>query len=34
MNYEVVYLEPKNVIGFTARTNNTSPEMSTVIGGC
>lgn len=33
MNYEIVFLEEKNVVGFLARTNNSSPEMGAVIGG-
>lgn len=31
--YEIVTLEEKIVAGVSARTNNTSPEMGTVIGG-
>lgn len=33
MDYEVVVLEEKKVVGFSARTNNASPEMGAVIGG-
>lgn len=33
MNYEIVNLKEKNVVGLSARTNNTSPEMGKVIGG-
>lgn len=33
MDYEVVNLEEKTVVGLTARTNNTSPDMGMVIGG-
>ncbi len=33
MDYEIVFLEEKNVVGFSARTNNSSPEMGAVIGG-
>lgn len=33
MNYEIVCLEEKNVVGYLDRTNNSSPEMGTVIGG-
>lgn len=33
MNYEIVNLEEKKVIGLIARTNNSSPEMGNVIGG-
>lgn len=32
MNYEIVTLPEKNVVGLSARTNNQSPEMSQVIG--
>lgn len=32
MNYEVVTLKEKTVVGITARTNNSSPEMGAVIG--
>lgn len=32
MNYEIVKLEEKTVVGVTARTNNTAPDMSMVIG--
>lgn len=32
MNYEVVKLKEKKVIGLSARTNNTSPDMPSVIG--
>lgn len=33
MNYEIVFLEEKNVVGFSARTNNNSPEMGKIISG-
>ncbi len=33
MKYEIVSLNEKMVAGFSAKTNNTSPEMSAVIGG-
>lgn len=33
MNYEIVNLEEKTVVGVKARTNNASPEMGAVIGG-
>lgn len=33
MNYEIVMLEEKTVTGFSARTNNASPEMPAIIGG-
>lgn len=33
MDYEVVNLGAKTVVGLTARTNNTAPDMSAVIGG-
>lgn len=33
MNYEIVSLEEKTIVGFSARTNNASPEMGEVIGG-
>lgn len=33
MQYEIVNLNEKIVAGFSARTNNTSPKMSSVIGG-
>lgn len=33
MSYEKVVLEEKKVVGLEARTNNTSPDMSAVIGG-
>ncbi len=33
MNYEIVNLEEKAVAGFSARTNNASPDMAAVIGG-
>ncbi len=32
MQYEMVNLNEKKVAGFSARTNNTSPEMGDVIG--
>ena len=33
MDHEIVFLEEKNVVGFSARTSNTSPDMGAVIGG-
>lgn len=33
MNYEIVMLDEKTVMGFSTRTNNASPEMGKVIGG-
>lgn len=33
MNYEIVELKEKTVVGISARTNNNSPEMHNVIGG-
>ncbi len=33
MNYEIVDLKEKTVVGFCARTNNTSPDMGKTIGG-
>lgn len=33
MNYEIVTLEEKTVVGIGARTNNCSPDMGMVIGG-
>ena len=33
MKYEIVNLAEKTVIGLSARTNNTSPDMQQVIGG-
>lgn len=33
MNYEIVKLEEKTVIGLMARTNNMAPDMEQVIGG-
>lgn len=32
MNYEIVNLEEKTVAGFSARTNNASPDMGKIIG--
>lgn len=32
MNYEIVNLEEKTVAGFSARTNNASPDMGEIIG--
>ncbi len=32
MNYKIVKLQEKTVVGISARTNNSSPEMSAVIG--
>lgn len=33
MNYEIVTLEAKTVVGLTARTANNDPQMGAVIGG-
>lgn len=33
MNYNVVYLEEKKVVGIAARTGNDKPDMQQVIGG-
>lgn len=33
MDYEIVKLEEKKVVGIAAKTNNRSPEMMGVIGG-
>lgn len=33
MEYEIISLEEKTVAGFSARTNNASPDMTNVIGG-
>lgn len=33
MDYKIVELAEKTVVGITARTNNSSPKMSAVIGG-
>lgn len=33
MNYEIVNLEEKTVVGISARTNNSSPDMERIIGG-
>lgn len=33
MDYEIVNLEEKTVVGISARTNNAAPDMGTVIGG-
>ncbi len=33
MNYEVVTLEEKKIVGVAARTGNASPDMQQVIGG-
>lgn len=32
MNYEIVELKEKKIVGFKARTSNDSPEMKTIIG--
>ena len=32
MDYEIVQLEEKTLVGLTARTNNQSPDMNRVIG--
>lgn len=33
MEYEIIQLEEMTIAGFTARTNNLSPDMGAVIGG-
>ena len=33
MQYEIVILEEKTVVGVTAKTNNKAPDMGMVIGG-
>lgn len=33
MNYEIVTLEKKKVVGISARTGNADPKMSSIIGG-
>lgn len=33
MEYEIVNLEEKTIIGLSARTNNSAPDMGAVIGG-
>ena len=33
MNYEIVELKEKIVVGLIARTNNNAPDMGVVIGG-
>ena len=33
MKYDIITLNERRAIGFTARTNNNSPDMGTVIGG-
>jgi len=33
MNYEIVNLQEKTVVGVIAQTNNTAPDMGIVIGG-
>lgn len=33
MNYEIVTIDEKTIAGYSARTNNSSPEMSQIIGG-
>ena len=33
MNYEVVNLEEKKVVGLTAKTSNTDPDCQKIIGG-
>lgn len=33
MKYEIVKLEKKIVVGISARTNNTDPQMGMIIGG-
>ena len=33
MNYEIVELKEKTIVGFTARTSNEDPQMGAIIGG-
>ena len=33
MNYEIVELTEKTIVGFTARTSNEDPQMGAIIGG-
>ncbi len=33
MNYEIVNLEEKTIVGLTARTGNTDPDCQKIIGG-
>lgn len=33
MNYEIVELKEKTIVGFAARTGNEDPEMRSIIGG-
>ena len=33
MNYEIVELKEKIIVGYTGRTSNTSFEMQSIIGG-
>lgn len=33
MKYEIVNLEEKRIVGITARTNNSDPNMTKIIGG-
>lgn len=33
MNYEIVTLKEKTIVGLAARTSNTAPDMGAVIGG-
>ena len=33
MEYEIITLNEAKAAGFTARTNNSAPDMSAVIGG-
>lgn len=33
MNYEIVKLEEKKLVGFNARTSNDAPDMGSTIGG-
>jgi len=33
MNYEIVNLEEKIIVGLTARTGNNDPEMQKIVGG-
>lgn len=33
MNYEIVELKEKTIVGFASRTSNDSPDMGAIIGG-
>lgn len=33
MNYEILELKEKTIVGFTARTSNEDPQMGAIIGG-